>query len=477
MTLYKLLEGINVLGGNFDRQKDVKNIRINSNEVTEGDMFICMKGSRDDGNNHLGEISCGFVAVTEVKPQKNIEYVLVDDARAAYAIISSNWFSHPAEGLKFVAVVGTDGKTSTAHYISSMLAYAGVKTGLIGTDGHYILGEKVSCSLTTPDPFEFNELLFKMKVKGVEVIISEVSAHAIYLNKLCGTHADYAVFTNVGRDHLDYFKDVKIYAETKLSYFQPNRVKKAVVNVDDTYGRELIKRLDKSKTPYITYGLKNPADCFAVDVIDDLDGVKFVANLNDDLVEVRSNLYGEFNVYNLLAALSVCEEFNVKGEILATAVRRVRSVKGRFSVLRAEKGTIIIDYAHTPEGLKNLLITARRITKSRLIVVFGCGGDRDRGKRKIMAAVAEKYGDYVVATSDNPRYENPESIIKDIEEGFQGENHRSIVDRTEAIIFAIGEMMEGDTLVIAGKGGEDYLEVRGKRLPYSDFDVAKRWGR
>lgn len=476
MTLEKLLEGIKILSTNEDLQRDIKDIKINSKFVEDGDVFVCMKGVRDDGNLHLDEISADFVAITEKQPQTG-KFVIVEDARKAYALVSYNYFSKPLDGMKLVAVVGTNGKTSTAHYINSILAHCGFKTGLVGTEGHFILGEKVSSSLTTPDPYEMNSLLFKMRAKGVDVVVSEVSAHAVYLKKMYGLKADVAVFTNLSRDHLDYFKDYSTYESVKLSYFSPTYVKTAVVNVDDEAGRKLAVNLEKRMdVELVTYGLKNPADCFAIDVDENVDGIKFVANLFDEIVDVRSSLYGEFNVYNLLAAMTACAYLGANTESLASAVRKVRNVKGRFSVLRVEKGSVIIDYAHTPDGLEKLLSTARTITKSRLITVFGCGGERDKGKRALMAQIAEKYSDFTVLTSDNPRNENPESILSDIEVGFQGKNYKRITDRTEAIAYAISEMLEGDTVVIAGKGNEEYFEIKGRKLPYSDFDVARRLG-
>lgn len=478
MTLEKLLEGIKVLSTNAEKSREINSIKIHSAEVSDGDVFVCLKGGTADGNSFLKDIDADFVAVTEQKPENpNISYVLVDDARKAYALLSAAFFSHPSRDMKFVAVVGTNGKTSTAHYISSILAHCGVKTGLIGTEGHFILGERVGSSLTTPDPFELNELLFKMRSRGVEVVVSEVSAHAIFLKKMYGIKANVAVLTNISHDHLDFFKDYRTYEAVKLSYFSPMYVEKAIVNVDDEAGRKLASRLEKTQDISLcTYGLENPADCFAIDVTEDIDGVKFVANLADDIIDVRSSLYGEFNVYNLLAAITVCEELGLRGEELAVATRKVKGVKGRFSILRTEKGSIIIDYAHTPDGLKNLLLTARTITKSRLITVFGCGGDRDREKRSVMGEIAEGYSDFVVVTSDNPRFENAEQIISDIQTGITGGSYKCIVDRTEAIAYAIGEMLEGDTVVIAGKGSEEYLEIKGRRIPYSDFETARRWG-
>ena len=477
MQLKKLLENINVLYTNADLDQDINDIKINSKEVCENDLFCCQVGVNADGNDFLSDITVPFVALTEKSPEDdNIKFVLVDDARAAYARVCENRFLNPAKDLKFVAVIGTNGKTSTAHYIDSILTFAGMKTGVIGTDGHYILGEKVGESLTTPDPYELNELLFKMRAKGVDVVIAEVSAHAIYLEKLDGIVSDIAVLTNISQDHLDYFKDFDNYCGVKMSYFDKKHTRHAVVNVDDKSGRLLLKRLEESGLKTTTYGLYNPADCFAVNVKESIDGVSFVGNFNDDIIEAKSVLFGEFNVYNLLAAMTVAHALGVDGETITRAVRKIRTVKGRFSLLRNDKGTIIIDYAHTPDGLKNLLSTARTLTKSRLITVFGCGGERDKTKRKLMGQVASKYSDYIVLTSDNPRGEDPADIISDIEFGVSIKNVKCIVDRLAAVRFALAEMEEGDTLVIAGKGNENYLEIKGKRVPYNDFDVVARFG-
>lgn len=477
MKLEKLLQDVEIISTNADLNTEVKGIKISSKEVEDGDIFVCMEGVNDDGNNYIGTINANFVAMTEKIPQENVKYVQVKDVRKAYALACENWFLHPLDDMKFIAVVGTDGKTSTAHYINSILTFAGIKTGLIGTEGHYILDEKVGQSLTTPNPFELNELFFKMRAKGVDVVIAEVSAHAIYLEKLGDIKADIAVLTNVTQDHLDYFKDFSAYRSVKMSFFENGGCKKAIINVDDESGRILLGRLEDSQNvKALSFGLYNPADCFAINVREDIDGVSFVANLCDDIVDVKSKLYGEFNVYNLLAAISVAHELGIDSEIISHAVRKVKAVKGRFSVLKCEKGTIIIDYAHTPDGMKNLLSTARTITKSRLITVFGCGGERDKSKRAQMGKIASEYSDYIVLTSDNPRSEDPLDIIKQIEWGVNVKDLKCIVDRTEAVRFALSEMEEGDTLVIAGKGNESYLEIKGRKIPYSDFDVVARYG-
>lgn len=477
MKLENLLYGVEIQKTNVDSDEEIKEIKIDSRKVEEGDMFVCLEGVCDDGNSHLCEINCDFVAVTE-KESSGGKYVVVKDARKAYAQICENRFLRPLEGMKFVAVVGTNGKTSTAHYIDSILSFAGIKTGLIGTEGHYILGEKVGQSLTTPDPYELNELFFKMRTRGVEVVVAEVSAHAIYLEKLGDIKADVAILTNVSQDHLDYFKDFANYQSVKMSYFENGNAKRAIINVDDESGRILLKRLEgREDVKTTSYGLYNPADCFAVNVIEDIDGVKFVANLEDEIVDVKSSLYGEFNVYNLLGAMSVASCLGIDTQTLTHAVRKIKAVKGRFSVLHTDKGTIIVDYAHTPDGLKNLLSTARTLTKSRLITLFGCGGERDRQKRAAMGKIASEYSDFIVLTSDNPRSEDATDIIRQIEWGVTIKDVKCIVDRPEAVKFALSEMEEGDTLVLAGKGNESYLEIKGKKIPYNDFDMVARYAR
>ena len=477
MKLENLLYGVEIQKTNVDSDEEIKEIKIDSRKVEEGDMFVCLEGVCDDGNSHLCEINCDFVAVTEKEPSGG-KYVVVKDARKAYAQICENRFLRPLEGMKFVAVVGTNGKTSTAHYIDSILSFAGIKTGLIGTEGHYILGEKVGQSLTTPDPYELNELFFKMRTRGVEVVVAEVSAHAIYLEKLGDIKADVAILTNVSQDHLDYFKDFANYQSVKMSYFENGNAKRAIINVDDESGRILLKRLEgREDVKTTSYGLYNPADCFAVNVIEDIDGVKFVANLEDEIVDVKSSLYGEFNVYNLLGAMSVASCLGIDSQTLTHAVRKIKAVKGRFSVLHTDKGTIIVDYAHTPDGLKNLLSTARTLTKSRLITLFGCGGERDRQKRAAMGKIASEYSDFIVLTSDNPRSEDATDIIRQIEWGVTIKDVKCIVDRPEAVKFALSEMEEGDTLVLAGKGNDSYLEIKGKKIPYNDFDMVARYAR
>ncbi|HKL94656.1 MAG TPA: UDP-N-acetylmuramoyl-L-alanyl-D-glutamate--2,6-diaminopimelate ligase [Clostridia bacterium] len=474
MELEKLLTSVDVLSNNAEQVLEIDDISINSEKAKEGDMFICLKGKKADGHDFISSLK-GKVAVfiVEKKPNEDVPYILVADTRKAYSVISQNFFRNPADSLRLISVVGTNGKTSTAHIINDILTYAGFKTGLIGTLGHYILNEKVSESLTTPDPYELNKLFFEMLCKGVEVVTMEVSAHAIALQKLYGLKFDISILTNITQDHLDYFETFEKYAETKLSFFTEEHTKLAVINVDDEWGQKLSAR---AEIPTVTYALESPCDVFAIDVFPDIDGTKFVVNLFDNVIEMKSSLYGYFNVYNLLSAMIVASSFGVSTDTICQAVRRIKPIDGRFNILKNNKGMIVIDYAHTPDGLKNLLSTARSITKSRLITVFGCGGERDRTKRSIMGAIASKMSELVVLTSDNPRGEEPESIIAEIEQGVIGCEKKVLPHRGDAISYAISEMQEGDTVVIAGKGAENYMEIRGQKIPFSDLEQALKRG-
>lgn len=475
MKLKDLLSGISVIDKNVDLDADVDGVFTNSAEAKSGGIFIALKGGNFDGHDFIDSLPDGCIAVCERQVSIG-SYVLVENTRKAYAKIAANFFGNPADNLKLIFVTGTNGKTSTAHYIASMLNFVGIKCGVIGTEGHFVCGEKIGQSLTTPDPMEFNELLKKMSERGCECVVSEASAHAIHLNKLYGLQADIGVFTNASQDHLDFFKDYETYINTKINYFTKENMKRAVVNVDDEAGRKILQNCEAGGLDVITYGLTNPADCFAVNVREDELGIRFVANLNDDIIECKSPLFGDFNVYNLLCALTVVSALGLHGKTLGYAASKIRTVKGRFSVMHNEKGTVIIDFAHTPEGLKQVLAAARIMTKSRLICVFGCGGERDKTKRKLMGKVASKYADELVLTADNSRTEKTEDIIEDIMQGVSVKDVKKIPDRFEAVRYALFDMDEGDTLVIAGKGNENYIELNGKKQPYSDFDVVERYG-
>ena len=292
----------------------------------------------------------------------------------------------------------------------------------------------------------------------------EVSAHAIALKKVLGVNFVCKILTNVTQDHLDYFKTLEEYKRVKKSFFDSSN-DLMIVNADDEIGQQILQTYDTA----IAYGINSPSDAFCIDINKECNS--YIMNICDNIFKVNSTLYGLFNVYNCLAAATCCYFLGINIDDIQKALCNLREVKGRFNVIKHNDKTIIIDYAHTPDGLENVLKTSRKLTDGKLICLFGCGGNRDKSKRKIMGAVAEKYSDYCFITSDNPRYENPEDIISDIQSGFNKANYYKTVDRKTAIKLAISSLKSGDTLIICGKGGENYIDIKGEKLPYSDFDT------
>ena len=382
MTLGELLAGVDVVSASAPLSTAVSTIRIHSAEVRPGDVFVCMKGVKDDGAAHIAEITVPFIAVSETPLGDDIPHVLVRDARAAYAVMSKNFFRDPAAGMKFVAVVGTNGKTSTAHYIASLLTQAGMKVGLIGTEGHYILGERVATGLTTPDSFELYGLMTDMRARGVDTVVAEVSAHAIALKKTEGLTADIAVLTNITRDHLDFF--VLFRAGQSEEGDRQHRRSFGARTRGAAGGGGSARRDLRPRRSRGQFRGRFGSRARRAKVRRKPFGRYRGCRISDDIVDVVSPLSGMFNVYNLLAALTAAHELGVDAVTLTRAVRRVHAVRGRFSVLRNDKGSVIIDYAHTPDGLSKLLhqIAAdmRVRLRGRARRVQACGHGRHRGK-------------------------------------------------------------------------------------------------
>ncbi|MFW5780915.1 MAG: UDP-N-acetylmuramoyl-L-alanyl-D-glutamate--2,6-diaminopimelate ligase, partial [Bacillota bacterium] len=345
------------------------------------------------------------------------------------------------------------------------------KTAVIGTLGAVIDNKKVSLDLTTPDPMQLHKLFLDAYEKGVEYVVMEASAHAIYYEKLYGIRAEISVFSNITQDHLDFFKTMENYAKTKTDYFKEENMKMAVVNSDDKYGRQILKR---GKGFVLSYGIDNPSDVFAMDIKQANGKTTFIINAFDEVAEIVAPLLGRFNIYNVLSAVTVAKILKVPMNTICRAIMRLREIEGRFNIINRDI-TVIIDYAHTPDGLTNVLTAAKELEGGKLITVFGCGGDRDKTKRPLMGKVAGELSDYCVVTSDNPRFENPNDIIKDIEKGISQvtKDYICIKDRAKAIAYAVKNAKKGDKVVIAGKGGEEYIDIMGVKLEYSDKKAAK----
>lgn len=470
MLLKKLLNGLSTeITG--DDEVEIKGIKTNSEEVEQGDCFICLAGTKSDGHDFADEaVAKGAAAVICENDYANPMTVVVktDSTRRAYSVTEANLYANPAESLKIIAVVGTNGKSTTAYLIKELLERNGKKCGLIGTMYYEYNGKRIASSLTTPDPGELQKLFREMVDEGVEYAVMEVSAHAIYLEKLYKIKSEISVFTNLSQDHLDFFGNMSDYAACKKSYFCKENTKLAVVNADDALGLEIAR---EEKIPVITYGLENPSDAFAINVTSCPDGESFVANVMDDILDIHTRLFGKFNVYNLLAALAVVKKIGLTNAQIMQTVGDIPSPEGRFNVMRKDGVTYVVDFAHTPDGLFNLLKEGRSMTKDRVITVFGCGGDRDVTKRPIMGKIASEMSDIVILTSDNPRTESREGIAADVLAGVNPKGKLYVeLDRAKAIGLSIELARKGDVVFIAGKGSENYIDENNVKTPYSDIN-------
>lgn len=474
MILSKLIEGVQILQTQGDLDIDIQNIMIDNANKLPNSIYFCYQGVNADGHNYFQEaISNGAVAlIVERFLPTNITQIKVNNVRQIISIICSNFYDNPQTKLKIIGVTGTNGKTTTTFMIREMLKAAGHKVGIIGTTAIYINEIFYPTTLTTPDPLTLFTTFNNMLNAGVEYVVMEVSAHAIDLYKINGIKFEVGVFTNLTQDHLDYFKDIKTYAECKQKFLTSKYCNNCVINVDDKYGRDYFHACDTKK---FTYAIMNPSDVFALNIKMNLEGSNFVTNLFDDILRCETSLAGKFNVYNSLAALTCCKVLGLDNKSIVMGLENLKKVDGRFNVLDINTPyKIVIDYAHTPDGIENILKNVKALTKGKLITVFGCGGNRDATKRPIMGKVACKYSNLVIITSDNPRFENPYTIIDQIKQATTGEV-LVIENRKEAIIKALNSAFISDTVVILGKGCEDYQEINGIKYPFSDERVVREY--
>lgn len=475
MKLSELIKGLKVESIVGDTKIEICDIKIDSNEVNKGSLFICINGKDFDGHSFIKQVELygAKAVVCEKKLNTKLTQIIVKDSRIAMSELASIFYGKVDKKMDIIGVVGTNGKTTTAHLIKQVLCSAGKKCGVIGTLGTYYLDEYIEPCLTTPDPLSLHETLFKMYSAGVRTVVMEVSAHAIYLNKLKGISFKCAVFTNFSQDHLDFFGDLENYKNAKLKFFKENVCEYVVVNSDDQVGREITTIVPRS----ITYGVENPSDVFAIDVKTDREGAEFIINLFDLIYNVKTKLIGKFNVYNTLATATACALLGIKPKKVIDGIEKAQRVSGRLEKIDCKDFSVYIDYAHTPDGLEKALKSLREITKKRLICVFGCGGNRDVGKRPIMGEICAKNADFCIITSDNPRYEEPMEIIYEIEKGVikQSKKFVSIEEREQAIEYALNMAKSGDVVLIAGKGSEQYQEILGIKKPYNDKDTVEEY--
>ncbi|MBP2651450.1 MAG: murE 2 [Firmicutes bacterium] len=472
-----------------DSDKLVTTITQDSRAAKPGALFVALSGSKVDGHDFINA-ACeqGAAAVLvekEVQTRPGVTVIKVPDTRAAMLVIAPYFYDYPSRKLRLIGITGTNGKTTTTHLLRAVLMQAGFRTGLIGTI-HSLIDQRVlPMKNTTPDVIELQALFAEMVAEQVEYAIMEVSSHAIALRRISGCEFDVAGFTNLTRDHLDFHITLENYCQTKANLFgmlgaddSVKTGKSAVVNVDDPAGEAMLQKSKGSRT--ITYGVKCQADIMAQNIKVRSDGAAFRVIGPFGVIDLDLKITGVFNVYNVLAAIGIAWAEGVNISSIKAALESFTSVPGRFELVDAgQPFAVIVDYAHTPDGLENILKTARQIAENRIIVVFGCGGDRDRTKRPIMGKLAMEYGDVVIATSDNPRSEDPSGILQEIEVGLKagqngGKGYEIVIDRREAITKALGIANPGDVVIIAGKGHETYQILKDRTIDFDDREIARQ---
>ncbi len=478
----------------IDSGKEHKDVEItflstDSKKKQTGGMFICLCGNNADGHQYAQEaLANGAIAIVTERalslPAHAIQ-IQVSDTRLALAQISAAFYRNPSKYMQVIALTGTNGKTTTSYLLASILEKAGKRVGVIGTLGVRYAGRYYPSDLTTPDPIYLQKTLAEMLACGIEYVVMEVSAHALYYKKTDGIYFTACIFTNFTQDHLDFFKTMEEYKRAKQRLFSLESCGKAILNGDEETGRAFARLRERGSVfecekllerRTVFYGLHTPADTFAVITDESLHGSECMLNLNDKLCRISLSLTGRHNVYNALAAATCAAELGISVSSIAEGLNAIKTVTGRLERIGSYNGgEIYVDFAHTPDGLSKCLDALRGYCKGRLICLFGCGGNRDKSKRPIMGETAAKKADFSVLTSDNPRYEDPLDIISAIERGHRRFSVKYVVvpDRKKAIFYAMDMLKTGDILLVAGKGGEEYQEIMGIKYEFNDKDTIK----
>jgi UDP-N-acetylmuramoyl-L-alanyl-D-glutamate--2,6-diaminopimelate ligase len=495
MRLSQLLEGVTVsklfqtMYGRMvvTHEVEIGKVQYDSRKIQRSDCFVAIKGTASDGHTFIqSAINQGARVVVlqddTILPDPlcmhaGVIKVVVPDSRKALAIMSANYFGHPSKKLKFVGITGTNGKTTTSHLVKAILEAGGEKVGLVGTIEYKIGEQIIPATHTTPESLELNELFAMMVENNCTSVSMEVSSHALDQSRVYGIDFDVAVFTNLTQDHLDYHVTMERYFEAKKILFtdlKPSNC--SVINIDDQWGVKLLGSIEAKK---ISYGINLAADIFAKEIKLSINGTTFVVSNGQRECTVSTPLIGKFNVYNVLAAYATGEALGLSQEQILSGIKELKNVRGRFERIASPAGwTAIVDYAHTPDALENCLKTIHDVlpknNRGHIITVFGAGGDRDKTKRPLMGRIAGDYSDMVIVTSDNPRTEEPETIIDDVLRGIT--RHASVlreVDRRTAIERAIKGAQRGDVILIAGKGHEDYQIIGKEKKHFSDCEIVE----
>ena len=461
MKLRELLQGIPVSAATADLEMEIAGVSYDSRLTQPGDLFVAMTGFATDGHAYIGKAAlAGATAVLCQTPPEDaaVPYVQVENSRRALAVVGANFYGHPADNMTMVAVTGTNGKTTTTYLLKRILEKTGAKVGLIGTNQNMIGDQILPTERTTPESFELQKLFDKMRREGCSHVVMEVSSHALALDRVYGVHYAVGIFTNLTQDHLDFHKTMEAYCDAKALLFR--NCDKGVYNADDPWASRLMAGATCQR---FSYAVDAQADLRAEEIVLEADHIAFRAVIKDEKVPVKVGIPGRFMVYNTLDALGAALMLGISLEKSVAALAGAAHVKGRVEVVPTpgKPYTVLIDYAHSPDGLKNVLSSVKGFAKGRTVAVFGCGGDRDKTKRPKMGRIAAELADFVVVTSDNPRTEEPAAIIADILPGLEGSSTPYVVveNRIEAIHYCLDHAQPGDVICLCGKGHETYQEI------------------
>lgn len=459
---------------------EIKGITSNSQEIKKGFLFVAIKGNRQDGNHFIQEAitrGASIVVVEKELPQikapAKVIFLVVNDCRKFFAQATHNFYGAPSHKIKVVGITGTNGKTTISYLIEAIAKKSGYDCGVIGTINYRFKGKTVSANNTTPGSGQLQSLLMQMHAQGVKYCAMEVSSHALDQERVAGVNFSHAVFTNLTQDHLDYHKNLENYflAKAKLFCTLPP-TSSAIINNDDKYANRL-KRLTKAKV--WTYGIKNKSDVMAKDINFGMQSTEFSLVAPHINVRMKTHLVGRYNIYNILAAVAWGISEKLRIQDIKFTLEKFKNVPGRMERINCTKGfSVFVDYAHTPDALLNAISALRPLVKGKIIVIFGCGGERDKLKRPLMGKVVTELADYAVITSDNPRSENPGQIIKDIQQGIHKSNFCLASERGAAIRKGLSLIHKGDCLLIAGKGHENCQILKNKAIKFSDRKVVRK---
>ncbi len=477
MKLKELIKNIDIQTKNFTNE-EIKYISYNSKDIKKNTLFIAIKGTHADGNEYIDSaIKKGAVAVlTERKDiEKNIPVLISKNINDDMSVIARKFYNYPDKNINIIGITGTNGKTTTSYILRNIYSQL-YKTAVIGTIKHIIGKKIINASNTTPDALILAQLFNEMNKKNVHTAIMEVSSHALKLNRVKGMEFDVAIFTNLTQDHMDFHKTISDYKKSKIKLFQ--MLKKngfAVINIDDKHSKDFIKGTNNK---VYTVGLRNKNANWTIEIKGlSMFGSKFILHNNIDKkdFELEINLIGDYNLYNTSLAFITAYYQGIDPKVIIKGIKKTKAIDGRFEKFTDKRGfNVVVDYAHTPDALDRVIKTAKRLTHGKIITVFGCGGDRDQKKRPIMGKIASHYSDLVIITSDNPRTEDPQKIINDIVKGINENNYIIEINRRVAIKKAIKIAKKDDTVIIAGKGHEDYQIIGTKKYHFDDREEVRK---